>query len=210
MNTRIYELKMDHGGFTLLELLIAMSIFSIVAAIAFAGLHTVLSAQEGIKNESERLAELQKAFIIIQRDVGQAVDRSIRDGFGDHQAAMAGGDSRSFPLEFTRTGHANPRNEPRSNLLRVGYRTEDGSLIRTVWHSLDQAAEEQPSEVVLLSGLSSIVFRFIDEEGKPQRQWPKSSLPDQPPPSALPVALELVLELEDWGEIVRLFAINDT
>ncbi len=203
------HLRRRSGGFTLLELMIAIGIFSLVAAIAYTGLHSVLTAQEGIKRGSQRLAAVQKAFLVLQRDIEQAVDRPIRDSFGDEQPAMAGGDSRLPQLEFTRIGHANPRKEKRSNLIRVGYKIEDDKLVRMVWRTLDRPPESTASEIKLLDHLSNAEFRFIDAHGKSQSQWPPVDPQAGRSPPPLPVAVQLRLELDDWGAIVRLFAIND-
>ena len=74
-------------GFTLLELLVALSIFAIVAVLAYGGLGTVLDQRILTEESAERLADLQKTYLIVQRDIEQLVPRAIRDEFGDEQAA---------------------------------------------------------------------------------------------------------------------------
>ena len=65
-------------GFTLLEVLIAIAIFSLISLSSFTIFDTVLSADEKAKQRSERHNELQRAFLIIERDLTQIARRTIR------------------------------------------------------------------------------------------------------------------------------------
>jgi general secretion pathway protein J len=71
------------GGFTLLELLVALAIFAVLATMAYAALNSVLTARKQVEAKSARLSALQTALMIMERDVEQAVPRGIRDEFGD-------------------------------------------------------------------------------------------------------------------------------
>ncbi len=66
-------------GFTLLELLVALSIFSIVAVLAYGGLDSVLEQRILTEESAERLATLQKTYLIIQRDIEQLVPRTYSE-----------------------------------------------------------------------------------------------------------------------------------
>ena len=48
------------AGFTLLELLVALSIFALISAMAYGGLQSVMTQQQQTGARSERLADLQK------------------------------------------------------------------------------------------------------------------------------------------------------
>ena len=82
-------------GFTLLELLVALSIFSIIAVMAYSGLNTVLLARIQTDQHAIQLARLQMTFTWLKRDIEQYIGRSIRDQYGDRQAALIG---TIFPL----------------------------------------------------------------------------------------------------------------
>ena len=70
--------KVRAGGFTLLEVLIAIAIFSVVSLASFTIFDTVLRGDENSKIRSERQNELQRAFLLIERDFTQISKRSMR------------------------------------------------------------------------------------------------------------------------------------
>ena len=82
-------------GFTLLELLIALAIFSLIAVMAYGGLATVLEQNLVSEESAVRLAALQKTYLVLQRDIEQVVPRPIRNEFGDRDAALVEAPLRS-------------------------------------------------------------------------------------------------------------------
>jgi len=190
-------------GFTLLELLIAMAIFAIMAALAYGGLASVLTARENISAEATRLRNIQQLMLMLERDLDQLADRSMRDEYGDRQPALRGGEDW---FEFTRSGWSNPAEQLRSDLQRVAYTLRERRVIRAYWQVLDRAQDSAPLEMTLLDPVLNLRLRYLDAN----RQW----LADWPPPTieaaaeTLPIALELHLELEDWGNLTRLFRIR--
>lgn len=195
-------------GFTLLELVIAIGIFALMSAMAYGGLNSALSTREHADAQAERLAQLQKAMLIISRDIEQALDREVRDIYGDPQPALSGGGYGSSILEFSRSGRANPMAQQRSHLQRVGYLVAEDRLLRQLWPVLDRAIDTTPFEAVLLEGVSQVDLRFMDQDRQWQPQWPplNPGNPNQAAPG-LPRAVELSLDLEDWGRVRRVFEI---
>ena len=92
------------GGFTLIEVLIALAITSFVSAIAYSSLSTVLTGVESTREITQRTYAVNRAWMIISRDVRQFVVRPIRDEFGEVEPAMMGGPAARFALSFTRSG----------------------------------------------------------------------------------------------------------
>ncbi|MDX1654484.1 MAG: type II secretion system minor pseudopilin GspJ [Candidatus Competibacteraceae bacterium] len=190
-------------GFTLLELLVALAVFSIMAIAAYSGLESVLRLRAGVERQAEALGRLQMAFTLIQRDVEQAIPRPIRNEFGQEQPALIGGRVSGDPLALTRTGWDNPLNQLRSSQQRVVYRLEQDRLLRLYWPTLDRSGYGEPRRVELLGGVEAVALRFLDADNQWQGEWPPRDAAGEA--GALPRALELTLELEDWGPIVRLF-----
>jgi general secretion pathway protein J len=191
-------------GFTLLELLVALSVFSLVSVMAYSGLRTVLQSKQHTEQRAARIQQLQSAVMLLERDLAQFVDRPVRDEFGDPQQALLSADYGDTRLAFTRAGYRNPTGLPRSNLQRVAYGLEEEALVRLAWPVLDRAQGSEPYRGVLLEGVRELQLRFMDEEREWQGQWPPEGLaPDAPIP--LPRAVEVTLELEDLGEVRRLF-----
>lgn len=207
-------------GFTLVEVLIALGITAFVSVIAYTSLSAVLSGAERLRENTDRSYEINRAFMILSRDLRQFVDRSIRDEFGEREPGLTGGLLARFPLSFTRTGWHNPNGYPRSNLQRVNYRLEDDALWRDSYTVLDRAASTEPTSVLLLEGVEEMQLRFL--AGLDQLQvssrglnidtsdWAENWVADTSAPGASlapPTAVEILLQLDDWEEIRRLYAL---
>jgi len=194
------------AGFTLIELLVAMAIFAVVAVMAYSGLDIVMKARKQGDAHAVKLAALQTSFAILERDIEQAVNRSIRDSFGDDQPAMIGDDES---LEFTRTGRRNPGGFSRSHLHRIAYGIEDEQLMRASWQMLDRAQDSEAASGPLFDEVESITFSYLDDQLAWQSEWPVRNLTPSNNSSApeLPRAIELTIESEQWGEIRRVFRV---
>lgn len=196
-------------GFTLLELLVALSIFAVMAAMAYGGLSSVIEARSQVDAALERGQRLQQAVFRLQSDLGQTATRGIRDQFGDPRPALAA--TPETGLVFTRHGWRNPLNEARSHMQRVQYRLDgENRLVRNHWRVLDRAQDSAPVETVLLEDIEHLEWRFLDPAREWQDRWPPLTA-DAPPPdrrdARLPRAVELRLTTEDRGEMRLLFSI---
>jgi len=193
-------------GFTLIELLVALSIFAVLSVMAYSGLRAVLDAREQATGLAQQLARLQMAVTVIGRDVEQSVARPVRDRFGDPLPAMVQGGEQDAVLEFTRVGRRNPMARPRSDLQRVAYTLKDEELYRVTWPVLDRAQNTESHESVLLEKVKNIELRFLDKQGNWNTFWPPSGIGANSF-SELPKAVEVALELENWGKITRLLPV---
>jgi general secretion pathway protein J len=191
------------AGFTLLEMLVALAIFSLLAVMSYSGLRVVMEQQVLTEAEAERLGELQKTYLIMQRDIEQAVPRAIRDEYGDVQPAFTGSDM----LQLSHGGWSNPLNHPRSSLQRVGYVQEDRQLFRYVWQVLDRAQDSEPLEQPLLEDIEGMEIRYLDPGNEWQDQWPPAKVTTVPPGESpvLPRAVEVTLEHGHYGPLIWLF-----
>lgn len=185
-------------AFTLLELLAAVAVFSVMAALAYGGLRGVMDAREDTSAAARRLGDLQLAVSLLSRDIQQGAARPIRGPYGDVGPALAGSERG---LELTRAGHANPTGARRSTLERVRWGMEAGDLVRWSWPVLDRAPSTRPAERRLLDGVTSLHFRY-HFRGRWHDSWPPPRLGELPPES-LPRAVEFSVELDDWGRVTR-------
>lgn len=207
----------NSAGFTLIEVLIALAITAFVSAIAYTSLSTVIAGVESTREVSQRTYEVNRAWMIITRDIRHFVARPVRDEFGELEPAMSGGPAARFPLSFTRAGWHNPRAQLRSHLQRVNYRIEDETLWRDAYPVLDRAGDTEPVSARLLEGVEYMDLGFLDSLERAQggdsatldtRQWPESWVVDSSDPGATlapPIALELRLQLVDWGSMRRVY-----
>jgi len=208
-------------GFTLIEVLIAMAITAFVAAAAYAGVSNVLLGAEQLRLAGDRTRDLNRALTLIDRDLRQFVDRPVLDEFGARQPGLTGGPLALFPLSLTRSGWHNSLEQPRSDLQRVHYYVEEEALWRAYYTVLDQAVDTRLQRVRLLDGVNSIDLRFLPAIEALEadrdlivdtRSWARNWVVDPGNAGAdllPPVAVELRLELEDLGELRRLYELPE-
>jgi len=193
----------QHAGFTLLELLVALAVFAIMATAAYSGLQSVLFTRAAVEAQAERLARIQLAMHILERDFEQSIDRPVRDEFGLEQPAFAGGNLSDDLVVFTRVGWSNPLDQRRATLQRVAYRLDgENNLLRLYWTTLDRGGVSEPREMILLEAVAEVQLRYLDQNGEWRPEWPPPTVQQVQTP--LPRAVEITLTLTDWGDIVRL------
>jgi len=198
-NIKIINLK---RGFTLLELLVALSIFSVLSVMAYGGLQTVITTKQSTQQAADRIAEIQLAMMRISTDLRQTVDRKIRDEYGDFSHAMQSSQNGDETMAWTRAGYRNPARLKRSHVQRVAYKLDHQKLIRITWPVLDRAQDTEAMETEVLSNIELIEWRFLNNEDEWVSAWPEEGTKAGLYP--LPKAVEFTFELQDWGKIRRL------
>ena len=106
----------------------------------------------------------------------------------------------------------------RSNLQRVNYRVEDQALWRDSYPVLDRAGDTSPQSVKLLDEVEYLELAFLDSLAQVQaredsisldtQNWAESWVVDTSAPGSdlpVPIAVQLSLQLSDWGEMRRLY-----
>ena len=221
-------------GFTLLELLIASIIFAVMAVMAYGGLSNVMNASETSKTALLRLKQIQQTISILNRDFSQIVERSIRDEYGTSLPFLTTEHDLDNLVEFTRGGRKSPPVLLRSSLVRVAYRFDEDKLVRLYWPQLDRSPNMEPKKTALIDNVEKVSIRFMDTNKEWQEHWPPLSSSSSPAPTGSggldldldlegwdqgsgvaapptidkPLAIEIVLQLKDWGDIRRLYAFN--
>jgi len=194
------------SGFTLLELLVALTIFAIVAVLAYGGLNQILKADAQLRAQQARLAAVQWVFSQMSQDFSQHLGREARDEFGDRLPALQGSHNQ---VQFSRAGWANPLQQPRSQLQRVEWTLAQQQLSRAYWLSVDRARDALPQRAVLLEPVTALRLRYFDNRQQWHEVWPPlrvlNTAGRELPPSL--AGVEVVLDLPDWGSLRRLFEV---
>jgi general secretion pathway protein J len=191
-------------GFTLLEVLVAIAIFAFVGVMALSGYTQLQKQTEYQQLRLERVREVQRAVQTLAQDLTQIEPRPIREPIGDQRVpAVLAGESVEYKLEFTRAGWMNTAGLPRPTLQRVGYRLDQDGLWRDHWRVLDRTQVSEPVRVRLLSGVRSVRFRFMSPSLEWVERWPQLGGNPLEQERLRPAAIEVTLDLEDWGEIRR-------
>ncbi len=194
-------------GFTLLELLVALTIFALISVALFGSLTSMIETKQHLEADSNKLRELQTAFRIIGRDIEQTIDRSIRVPYQQLLPALMWTEQPAN-LELTVNGRRNPVRLKRSSLQRVAYRLEDDLLIKDTWLVLDRAIDSEPFSQVLLRDVEGFEMSFVGKDGVSSRSWPPESNGSGTSAAMPPKAVQIHLYLKGWGRIDRLFLIG--
>jgi type II secretion system protein J len=112
-------------------------------------------------------------------------------------------------VTLTRAGWANPAGIQRPALQRVTYILENGTLRREHWPVLDAVMTTTTVRRELLDKVKSVTVRYMDVSFNWREQWPPQALAGDPNANLRlrPIAVEVTLELEDWGTIVRVIEV---
>jgi general secretion pathway protein J len=165
-------------GFTLIEVLVALAIFAILAALAYGTLNQTLASAEMLGERMTRLHAVQNTIRQLDQDFMQLAPRPVRQSLGiSFDPALRTDYSSGYLLELTRAGWSNPSGRPRGTLQRVAYRLQDGEIVRYYWTVLDRTLSNEPVAATLLDGVESIEFRFMLDGGDWSPQWPPENMP---------------------------------
>ncbi len=219
-------------GFTLVEVLVALSVSALVATLAYQSLSTASDAAANSQAVAEQVDNVDRVWQLLERDLRQASPLPEATGTATSSAAVVFGEeypaflgigtddntqfaNQGFVLRFRRGGWLNPLAQARSHLQGVGYRLQDGKLYRFHWPVLNstpleeeyiqsQEAFQQP----LLEGVESMTLRFLSADAEDINewidQWPVQS-DNTAATRALPLAVEITLSVSEFGESRRVF-----
>lgn len=190
-------------GFTLLEVLIAISIFAIISLASFSLFDTVITSEEKSTIRLNNMNDIQRAFLLIERDFLQISRRSVRMDGDEPLKDFIHTDSNAFEstsqaIGFVRGGWSNPGLLlPRGDMQSVAYQVNEETLERVHFNFVDATLGEEPKVRKLLTGINDISFEFYD--GK---QWNKTY-----EGSDLPLAMAVELDTKEFGLIKRKFLV---
>ena len=196
-------MRRSQHAFTLIEILVALFIFALVALISGQLLSRTLSAQDQLQDRGERLALVHRAMQIVQRDLLQLTNRPIRNSDDLERLGPLLINTDGF-LEMTRMGWRNPLRHSRSEMQRISYRLEDEKLIRGYWHILDRGYDAEPAFQTMLEDVKRVEFYVLDIQGEEHKFWPPMRQSEQ---VADPIAIILRIEIAPFGVIERIWQV---
>lgn len=191
-------------GFTLLELLLSLSIFAVVSLAGFNIFQTVLRSEEGSQRKIDDINQLQTAFLLLERDFTQVARRYSRTDDKDPTEGFIHTESEGISDDinavlFVRHGWSNPGLLiPRGDLQKVGYRVIEKNLERIHYNYVDSDFGEEPKVRVLLNDISELRFEFFY-----QNSWQKTPLN-----TGLPQGIAIIVTSERFGVIRRQFLVS--
>jgi len=187
-------------GFTLVELLVAISVLAIVAVLGWRGLDSIVRARVALTSDLEQTRGMQLAFAQMQSDCAHIV---IASNLGRRSVI----DAEDGRITLIRTVFAD--DQP-SRVQVVAYRLANGVLSRresiatrdlkeldTMWLAINGDRDSNPA-VVLQTGVESMTMRGWSG---PDKTW---AIPG--PLAATTTGLEVSLQLDGRAHsMIKLF-----
>ncbi len=211
----------NYAGFTLLELLLAVFIFALISTGAYQVFNIAQRNASLINEKQKRIRDVSLSLEIIEKDFTQLTPRFWRDPFSDAMTPSLQTDySDNYLVHLIRAGWRNPLGSNRSEQQAVAYRLEDDKLLREYTQHLDNISSTEAVKTILLDKVININLRYLDRNnGEWRENWPPNSSENQPTiqgsnePSEnisiyLPIAVELTINLEDFGVLVSVIPLS--
>lgn len=188
-------------GFTLLEIVVAVSIFAIIVAIAFPSLIQFLDIRERINERHTETTLLQKTFLYLANDLRFATNRYGKNEFGDRaKTTILINDKYLLELvtlsqDINLQGQSVPR--------KVIWDLEDGMLVRTQYPVADPDRDTKSYQLDLMADIANvdIAVNYV-EDGKDQStsKWNKEE--------GFPALVTIEIELQDGRSYERVFSLG--
>lgn len=191
-------MRRARSGFTLVEALIALAIFGLLAVAGVALLNLSLTNREVVRAATEAGADFQRLRQLLRADLGQAVDRPVIGAGSGAGPAFAGGQGEVL-LQLTRAGWANPDGRPRASLQRVVWVLNGDRIERRVYADLSGGGT--PLTQTLLEDAREVRIAFV-ASGRTFAAWPAEA------PQPLPDAVTLELTAPRFGRTTQWFLVG--
>lgn len=218
------ESNKPETGFTLVEVILSLFIFSLIASSTLYAQRIGIIAKEQLEQSDAELRQLQITRLLIKEDMAQILLRRVRDEFGNNlDSAFLGGARANnqnndgetvYLLRFVRDGWRNVEyQEPRAEIQYVEYLVRENQLIRRTRPFLDHAPDQRFSDRILLNNVSDIRFEFLSSFQRGEAQWIDTwpagvgPLSSEGGASVAP-AINLIMTTERLGELSQQFWIG--
>ena len=203
----------DADGFTLLEVLLAISIFAMVGGVLFSSFSVGLDAWRRGSRANERYHAVRTVADVLQREIGSAFPYELTPGTLDRHKKFYCCYGESDSLLFVSYANLHRRTGGLS-LLELWLDRERGLMLgeapalvssRSELEDLDLRDPER--SIVLHSGVRRLALRYLeratgDEEGSWIERWDPEDR-GQELPAAVEVELELTFGGDDDGDDVE-------
>ena len=172
-------------GFTLVETLVALAVFALLAMAGAAMLGQSIDNEAQLADANARIQSMQQARAILRADFGQALDdRPVRYGDGATRPGFSVGQDGAL-LTLVRLNGIGGGGDARAAVIRVSYVLEPGrGLVRRQYGPADGSAA--PLERVLFRNAQSVAVQlYWADAWQDAAQWT--------PSVGLPAAVDLQL-----------------
>lgn len=196
-------IKFKNKGFTLIEIIVAVVIFAIIATVSYRIISSLVKTKQIVDETQNKWGSLSLINSNLEMSVHRLIPLVVRDSNGAILPSLYGKDKLSSTydaqLEMTLSGTIGDEVLGVKPPKRLGYRFFHGSLYLVTWPVLNRALTTTPEIDLLLDNVSVFDIDYLYQDGKWYPTWP----PENGDASALPVAIKLNLVLNSGESIVR-------
>jgi general secretion pathway protein J len=176
-------------GFTLLELLLSVLVFGLLASTAYGVLDSITLASAAQEQAGERLRLTQLGLLRLERELRQVV--AVDPGRAD-TPALSGN-----MLDVNFSTLAPSLSGGMSEIRPVIYRYSGGNLYRFAGQAVGRL-ESPDNAHLLIPDLKSAAFAYLDRNGSWRDSWSTKS------GEKLPAAIRIQLDINGLGPVERL------
>lgn len=195
---------------TLLEVLVALAIFIIIAAAGYTGVQQGIAVQDQLQQQQAYWRRLDSVMTLMEMDLELALGLAPRVPIQDAVAFRGQGDNSSAAqgemMRFTRGSNQSFYNMTAGPYLRVSYRMQEGTLYRASRQGLNLPGEQQPEYAELIEDVSSVSLRYLQQDRRWVDNWPLRLIPGEN--SSVPRAVELTMHMADDITYRRVFHVG--
>ena len=194
-------------GYTLIEVMIALSVFAVIAALSSGVMYHVFDIRGRVAMQANQLGELQFALTLIEHDTIQFIPRTVRTKDAHVFSSFTG--THQY-MEFTRGGQVNPKGLAlRSTLKRVAFLCNHKQLIRRSWNVLDTLNRKDYEDKVLLSNLETCSFFYVSRNHQMMPEWRAYKIEQNQRMEFVPSAIQITINPAGWGKMTFLFVLAE-
>lgn len=183
----------NEQGFTLVEMLVALSLFAAIAAIGVGLLRSSVDTQDAVQDRLQAMSGVNRLRAVMANDLAAALPRATRGPAGETVPAFIGS---ATGFAFV---HAAPALDggARPDIERTGYALVGDEWRRATQPMLDGAALGEGDRLV--DDITAVALRYRDHEGTWGDSWTSE------PGDRLPRAVELRLTRDGRAPLTMIF-----
>lgn len=205
---------MKARGFTLLELLVAITVLSIVSIIAWRGLESLVMTRERLEPQVDETRAMLVAFGQMERDLSQVVNPAFL-GLSSSPLNVRAVDG-AVMIQIARV--AVPAPDRATEVQTVYYRVVDNTLVRQATPALpyfERSNTEEFENARLIGDVRSMDVRVWQPGSgwvRPEDRVDAGATPGAPPPASgraqPPPGVEVILTRTDGRTYRRVFLVS--
>lgn len=198
----------SNKGFTLIELMVAIMIFAIIAVISYRTLSALIATKEVVERAQDKWGGISKTMNQMSVYCNRIVPLTILDVDGSTMPAILGKNKLTgnfdSQLEMTTSGFIGDLAYGSTPPKRVGFRYANGKLFLVIWPVLNRAPNSKPDMILLSSQIAAFTVKYLYQDQQWYDTWPLNLNGY----AALPIAIKMYLKMNSGEEISRQWALQ--